>query len=363
MIIDIENEKMMMSDPQREFFEQQEKKLEDFLSAEQPGDTTAHDNRRVGNRGDGDGDTWTGDVGRNGGYVDETTFDWMSMAVNDEREDTVEGIVEAPMSGPARGLFNALVSPGQDRDPGLGEHAPKWISEWKKKKSKLLTVQDETRGARQSRFENIDHSRALLDGVAGLDDADEREAGTDVSTLHQAVSEEMAMETVKRKPTFKLHVEFMTPFFPSHKDDEGVCLTMHQPWASLLVYGFKRLEGRVWTTGYRGRLWIHAAAKVPSEDDLEAVCGESASAYHGIAHPPLPQHFPTSALLGCVDLIAVSPKEAALEDTIEGALKRYNRPQQTGYQSLISSNEHNESPYLFVCTAPRALRVPIAVSP
>ncbi|KAJ0769957.1 putative ASCH domain, PUA-like superfamily, activating signal cointegrator 1 [Helianthus annuus] len=24
------------------------------------------------------------------------------------------------------------------------------------------------------------------------------------------------------------------------------CLTMHQPWASLLVYGIKRIEGRSW---------------------------------------------------------------------------------------------------------------------
>jgi hypothetical protein len=30
------------------------------------------------------------------------------------------------------------------------------------------------------------------------------------------------------------------------------CLTMHQPWASLLVYGIKRIEGRSWTTPIRG---------------------------------------------------------------------------------------------------------------
>jgi hypothetical protein len=29
-------------------------------------------------------------------------------------------------------------------------------------------------------------------------------------------------------------------------------LTMHQPWASLLVYGIKRIEGRSWTTPIRG---------------------------------------------------------------------------------------------------------------
>ena len=30
------------------------------------------------------------------------------------------------------------------------------------------------------------------------------------------------------------------------------CLTMHQPWASLLVYGIKRIEGRSWTAPIRG---------------------------------------------------------------------------------------------------------------
>lgn len=35
--------------------------------------------------------------------------------------------------------------------------------------------------------------------------------------------------------------------------DRGVCLSMHQPWASLLVYGLKRIEGRGWPSDHRGR--------------------------------------------------------------------------------------------------------------
>ena len=30
------------------------------------------------------------------------------------------------------------------------------------------------------------------------------------------------------------------------------CLTMHQPWASLLVHGIKRIEGRSWPSPIRG---------------------------------------------------------------------------------------------------------------
>ena len=50
--------------------------------------------------------------------------------------------------------------------------------------------------------------------------------------------------------------------------DDGMCLTMHQPWASLLIRGIKMHEGRSWYTPHRGRLWIHAAAK---ESDPEIV--------------------------------------------------------------------------------------------
>lgn len=39
----------------------------------------------------------------------------------------------------------------------------------------------------------------------------------------------------------------------SDSDDAGVCLSLHQPWASLLVHGFKRAEGRVWSTTQKGR--------------------------------------------------------------------------------------------------------------
>lgn len=51
---------------------------------------------------------------------------------------------------------------------------------------------------------------------------------------------------------------------------KNVCLTMHQPWASLLVAGVKRVEGRSWQTTHRGRLWIHAAAKEPTTAEVSS---------------------------------------------------------------------------------------------
>ena len=53
--------------------------------------------------------------------------------------------------------------------------------------------------------------------------------------------------------------------------DEGFCMTMHQPYASLLVLGIKRDEGRTWYSSHRGRLWIHAASKVPTDQEVAEV--------------------------------------------------------------------------------------------
>lgn len=39
-------------------------------------------------------------------------------------------------------------------------------------------------------------------------------------------------------------------------------LTVRQPWADAIIHGGKDVENRSWTTGYRGRLWIHAGLGV-----------------------------------------------------------------------------------------------------
>lgn len=41
------------------------------------------------------------------------------------------------------------------------------------------------------------------------------------------------------------------------------CLSMTQPWATLVALGAKRIETRSWTTNYRGPLAIHAANAFP----------------------------------------------------------------------------------------------------
>ncbi|XP_022142946.1 uncharacterized protein LOC111012940 [Momordica charantia] len=83
------------------------------------------------------------------------------------------------------------------------------------------------------------------------------------------------------------------------------CLTMHQPWASLLVYGIKRIEGRAWPAPVRGRLWIHAASKVPEDSTIKAMEDFYREIYalDGITDLKFPEHYPVSRLLGCVEVV------------------------------------------------------------
>lgn len=46
-------------------------------------------------------------------------------------------------------------------------------------------------------------------------------------------------------------------------------LTVRQPYAGLISAGIKDVENRSWRTHYRGRLWIHAAAKAGTRADHE----------------------------------------------------------------------------------------------
>ncbi|KAF5742918.1 hypothetical protein HS088_TW09G00980 [Tripterygium wilfordii] len=83
------------------------------------------------------------------------------------------------------------------------------------------------------------------------------------------------------------------------------CLTMHQPWASLLIYGIKRIEGRSWPAPIRGRLWIHAASKIPEEATIKAMEDFYREIYsvNGITDLKFPEHYPVSRLLGCVEVV------------------------------------------------------------
>lgn len=47
-------------------------------------------------------------------------------------------------------------------------------------------------------------------------------------------------------------------------------ISIRQPWAWLIVNGFKDIENRRWATHFRGRVYVHAAKGMTDDEYLEA---------------------------------------------------------------------------------------------
>ncbi len=79
------------------------------------------------------------------------------------------------------------------------------------------------------------------------------------------------------------------------------CLSVAQPWASLLVLGLKHFETRPWYTAYRGPLAIHASKTRSAA--ARALCRQepfrSLLAAAGLAHPG---DLPVGHILGGVEV-------------------------------------------------------------
>ncbi|XP_077174356.1 activating signal cointegrator 1 isoform X2 [Paroedura picta] len=118
--------------------------------------------------------------------------------------------------------------------------------------------------------------------------------------------------------------------------DGGCCLSMHQPWASLLIKGIKRVEGRTWYTALRGRLWIAATAKRPSPQEISEV----EASYRVLLQKDLefPKDYPSGCLLGCVDVI----------DCLSQEQFREQHPQMS---------QESDSPFVFICANPQEMVV------
>ncbi|CAN1246998.1 Activating signal cointegrator 1 [Linum grandiflorum] len=124
------------------------------------------------------------------------------------------------------------------------------------------------------------------------------------------------------------------------------CLTMHQPWASLLIYGIKRIEGRSWPAPLRGRLWIHAAGKVPEQETIKAMEDFYKEIYslNGITDIKFPQHYPVSRLLGCVEIV--------------GCLKRVVGKLLNFFIGLLQVRVEALTDFCWLCEQPQKLLVP-----
>jgi hypothetical protein len=88
------------------------------------------------------------------------------------------------------------------------------------------------------------------------------------------------------------------------------CLTIRQPWATLIALGEKQFETRSWQTAYRGELAIHAGMGI----DTTACRQEpfkSALARHGFTVDNLPRGaiIATSRLAGCYEVTQAAADE------------------------------------------------------
>jgi len=84
-------------------------------------------------------------------------------------------------------------------------------------------------------------------------------------------------------------------------------LSLWQPLASMLAHGLQRIEGRGWSTAFRGPLWIHATSKQPSDEDVEhwETIYHHVYAADGNTGVVMPKCYPTSALVGLVEVVEV----------------------------------------------------------
>ena len=74
-------------------------------------------------------------------------------------------------------------------------------------------------------------------------------------------------------------------------------IVIRQPWAWLIVHGFKDIENRTWRTHYRGHLLIQASAGLPGKRQFEE--SRLFARKRGVV---LPETFETGGIVGMVQL-------------------------------------------------------------
>jgi hypothetical protein len=88
-------------------------------------------------------------------------------------------------------------------------------------------------------------------------------------------------------------------------------LSLYQPWASLIVYGYKRIETRRWSTTYRGTLLIHANKNKRWMPDFSRLLHEA-----GLPDAMKDLPMPFGAALGSVEVVDCRKSEGFLESDV-----------------------------------------------
>lgn len=126
-------------------------------------------------------------------------------------------------------------------------------------------------------------------------------------------------------------------------------LTLWQPWASLLVYGFKKIETRPtftnWTIDH-GIYLIHAAKKWTNELDVISKQTPFKEALKGL-------QLNLGCIIGSIEIIECTP---IIEDH-EGHISLLNEIPVTGIEAAFG--DYRNGRYAWICNAPQILKTPI----
>ena len=119
-------------------------------------------------------------------------------------------------------------------------------------------------------------------------------------------------------------------------------LSLYEPYATLVVHGYKQLDPRNWATDYRGQLVIHASVRATEQDKLTAWATDPRvdAAIYGLTYRP-------GALLGTVDLVDI---------VLTSRLGAQMTPQEAVY---AAHGDWADAHYAWVFANPQAFQQPI----
>lgn len=104
-------------------------------------------------------------------------------------------------------------------------------------------------------------------------------------------------------------------------------ITLKQPWATLIIHGYKKYEFRSWKTNYRGKILIHAGKGI-DKDGIERV-------------KHLNLEYPTSKILGEVEIVDCIKLNKDINGKIikEDPIIYGNNENREGYAWVLNNNK------------------------
>ena len=81
-------------------------------------------------------------------------------------------------------------------------------------------------------------------------------------------------------------------------------LSIRQPWAWLIVNGYKDIENRDWSTNFRGTVLIHAGKAIDHQADADLALGLHPVTGNSIDPAyPIPPTYETGGIVGVVEIV------------------------------------------------------------